>query len=77
MVSDGSHSRKVDIAACVRRVPDKTGLLLLAWIRVRHGTALGVCLRVGCLRPGADPLVRIGITRLQKESLERGARDAH
>jgi len=62
---------------CVRRVPDKTGLLLFAWIRMRHGTALGVYLRVWCLRPGPDPLVRIGITRLQEESLERGARDAH
>lgn len=42
-----------------------------------HGAALGVGIRVVGLRPGTDPVVCIGVTCLQEESLERRAADGH
>lgn len=66
------NSREINAAVCVRRcVPDEGGLLLIPWIRVSHGTALGMNIRVWRTHPRSDPFVCIGITCLQEESLKR------
>lgn len=65
------HSRKVNVAMCIWCIPNKSGLLLITRICMCHNATLSVNICIWCLRPRSDPLVCIGITRLQEKSLEQ------
>lgn len=70
---DPFYLREVDVASLILgRFPYELGAQFIPVIRMRYGRALGYSLGVLALHPFANPFVRAGIARLQKEATKRG-----